>query len=62
MNSTYNSTAPKVMNRWYNGIPRGCTDVGGAAVSHSLTLAQCALCVRAFMAVPSIMATEGARR
>lgn len=44
------------MNRWYNGILQGCTNVGGAVVSHSLA-AQCTLCVCAFMAVLSIMVT-----
>lgn len=52
---------PGVMDRWYNGILQGWTNVGGAAVSHSLTSGQCTLCVCAFMAVLSIMETEGVR-
>lgn len=39
--SAYNSATPKVTNRWRNGA--ALTWVA-AAVSHSLTLAQCALC------------------
>lgn len=55
--SCYKTNKPRVMNRWYNGILQGCTNVGGAVVSHSLTSAQCTLCVCAFMAVLSIMET-----
>lgn len=54
-----NSNRTRVMSRWYNEILQGCSNVGGAAVSNSLTSAQCALCVCAFMAVLSIMDTEG---
>lgn len=49
------------MNRWYKEILQSSTNVGGAAVSHSLTLAQCTLCVCAFMAVLSIMETVSVR-
>lgn len=54
-----NTNKPRVTNRWYNKIPQGRSEVGGTAVSHSLTSAQCTLCVSAFMAGPFVVESEG---
>lgn len=54
-----NTNKPRVTNRWSNKIAQGRSEVGGTAVSHSLTWAQCTLCVCAFTAGPSVMESEG---
>lgn len=53
--SQQNTNKPRFTNRWYKKIPQGHSEVGGTAVSHSLTSAQCSLCVCAFTAGPSVM-------